>query len=122
LSCPAEESCKYSAKRIYVSKELGGLGSGNKRWPVSIVLPDIESYGHETEAKGALLTELAKDYDADTPDSQVSRQNWFGRCVYESDNDVVCSSVTTSPTFGCLESPKDKGSAPRAAFMFLNFP
>lgn len=74
-----------------MGKELGGLGAGNTGWPVSIVLPDIESYGSGTEARGALLAELAKDYDANTPDSQVSGRNWFGRCVYESDNDVVCT-------------------------------
>ncbi|GAB1311184.1 Putative oxidoreductase YjhC [Madurella fahalii] len=95
LSCPVEESCKYSAKRIYVGKELSGLGSGNKAWPVKIVLPDIESYGSEAEATQALLIELANDYDTSTPSSQVARRNWFGRCVYESDNDVCDEQVVT---------------------------
>ena len=94
LSCPVEESCKYSARRIYVGKELAGLDSGNKGWPVSIVLPDIESYESE-EAKEALLAELARDYSADTPASEVARRNWFGRCVYESDNDVCDEQVVT---------------------------
>ncbi|KAK3382002.1 hypothetical protein B0H63DRAFT_477095 [Podospora didyma] len=95
LSCPIEETCKYSAKRIYVGKELVGLQSGNKSWPVSIVVPDIESFGNEKNAEEALLSELGKDYDASLPDSEVARRNWFGRCVYESDNDVCDEQIVT---------------------------
>jgi len=96
LSCPVEKSCNYSAKRIYVGPELDGLGSGNKSWPVSIVVPDIESYGDDKEkAREVLLGELAKDYDAGMPDEQVAQRNWFGRCVYESDNDVCDEQVVT---------------------------
>lgn len=95
LSCPAEPSCKYSAKRIYLGPDLVGLRSGNKGWPVSIVVPDIESYGTLEAGEGALLSELANDYDATMPDDQVARHNWFGRCVYESDNDVCDEQVVT---------------------------
>jgi len=101
LACPIEESCKYSAKRIYVGDQLVGLGSGNKGWPVSIVVPDIESYGTEELAREALFSELAKDYDARVPDHEVARRNWFGRCVYESDNDVCDEQVVS---YGAVSS------------------
>ncbi|KAK4183314.1 1,5-anhydro-D-fructose reductase [Podospora australis] len=95
LSCPIEPSCKYSAKRLYVGDKLVGLGSGNKGWPLSIVLPDIESYGTDQERERALLTKLGEDYDSSISDSQVAQRNWFGRCVYESDNDVCDEQVVT---------------------------
>src|SRR5436190_13292194 len=33
LSCPIESSCKYSAKNVYLGKNLKGLESGNTKWP-----------------------------------------------------------------------------------------
>ncbi|KIH86295.1 hypothetical protein SPBR_08342 [Sporothrix brasiliensis 5110] len=98
LSCPAEPDCKYSAKRIYVGDQLRGLGAGNKRWPVSIVLPDIEDFasqGGHAAAQEALLKTLSEDYGPETPDSEVAKRNWFGRCVFESDNDVCDDQVVT---------------------------
>lgn len=97
LSCPIEDSCKYSAKRIYVSDKLNGLGVGNTHWPVSIVVPDIEDHdgGRGKKAEDVLLAKLAEDYDASTPDSEVAARNWFGRCVWEADNDVCDEQIVT---------------------------
>ncbi|KAH6678079.1 NAD binding Rossmann fold oxidoreductase-like protein [Halenospora varia] len=98
LSCPIETSCKYSAKRIYLGPKLRGLYTGNKNWPVDIVVPDIEECMHKGGLDGgeaALTAKLAEDYDQNTPDSEISAKNWFGRCVYEADNDVCDDQVVT---------------------------
>ncbi|XP_069804416.1 putative oxidoreductase YteT [Dendropsophus ebraccatus] len=67
LDCAVEETCPYSAQKVYLKKaERGGFG-----WPVSVVcgLQDIES-----------LTDAL-------------RTGPYGRCVYECDNDVVSHQV-----------------------------
>jgi len=100
LSCPVEESCKYSAKRIYVGNELVGLETGNTGWPVKIIVPDIESYGTLEDKKKAMLSELSKDYNSSTPGETVAKQSWYGRCVYEGDNDVCDEQiVSTHPSY-----------------------
>lgn len=96
LSCQVEESCKYSAKRIYTGeKPFMGLGAKNTGWPVSIVLPEIEDLGFGDEGREALLAKLAEDYPPGTSDAEIAKRNWFGRCVYESDNDVADEQVVT---------------------------
>ncbi|KAI1809463.1 NAD(P)-binding protein [Poronia punctata] len=94
LSCAIEPDCLYSSKRVYISGRHQGLGTGNVRWPVSVVLPDIESFGGDLEkAEKAMLPILAEDYDASTPQEVIDSKNWFGRCVWESDNDVCDEQV-----------------------------
>ena len=88
-SCPIKDSCRYSAPRIYYDRHLA---KGNTRWPVDIVNPEIETIlqtgGHE-KAKEALMESLAEDYDATTTSApDIESRSWFGRCVWESDNDV----------------------------------
>ncbi|EFW98649.1 rossmann fold protein [Grosmannia clavigera kw1407] len=97
LACAAEPDCLYSARRIYVDGQLRGLATGNHGWPVSIVVPDIEDIATrrgEAAARNTLLGRLADDYDRGrTPDSVVAARNWFGRCVFEADNDVCDEQV-----------------------------
>ncbi|KAK0100137.1 hypothetical protein ONS95_008476 [Cadophora gregata] len=98
LSCPAEQTCKYSAKKIYLGKDHTGLGSGNIFWPVNIVLPEIEeciAAGGAAGGEAALTAKLAEDYTNETPKAEISAKNWFGRCVYEADNDVNDDQVVT---------------------------
>lgn len=95
LSCAHEPSCSYSAKKIYLDKHLA---QGNTDWPVKIVNPDIEDLYKKSGADAAarqLLANLAEDYDDTTPAAVVSARNWFGRCVWESDNDVCDDQVVT---------------------------
>lgn len=88
LKCPIEESCNHSAKNIYVKKYFE---NGNMGWPVKIVVPEIEdvyrSKGKDA-AKARLIEALGEDYDENTPDEEIKKRNWFGRCVWDGDNNV----------------------------------
>ncbi|KAK6077730.1 oxidoreductase family protein [Seiridium cupressi] len=106
LSCPVKQDCMYSSKMIYVGSKHQGLDTGNTHWPVSIVMPDIESFD-KGKRKDALLSTLAEDYNESTPKSEVKKRNWFGRCVFESDNDV-CDEQTVTMTWD--EDPLDSNT------------
>lgn len=95
LSCAHEPQCSYSAKKIYLDKQLA---KGNTDWPVKIVNPEIEDIFQTQGSQAAqtqLLSDLAEDYDANTPKEDVQSRNWFGRCVWASDNDVCDDQVVT---------------------------
>ncbi|KAI5805473.1 hypothetical protein DFH27DRAFT_372995 [Peziza echinospora] len=94
LSCRAEPDCVYSAKKIYIDRQI--YEKSNTGWPVKIVVPDIEDLILPRDAHIAetlLLKALSEDYVGQQPPSPGKK--YYGRCVYESPNDVVDTQVTT---------------------------
>lgn len=106
VSCSYEPSCIFSSKKIYLGRKDPGLVSGNTEWPIDVLIPDIEdcvsNRGIEA-AEAILLAKLKEDYGEQTPTSEISSRPWFGRCVYESDNDV-CDYQTVTMKFDSLET------------------
>ena len=115
LKCPLGDSgCIFSAKNVYIKR---GLESMNTEWPVNIVVPEIEDYPNMAEAKAAVLKALADDYDTSTPAEEVSARKWFGRCVFEADNNV-CDDQWVTMTWDDEDpssSSADDGQPPRFA-------
>ncbi|EAW09757.1 Gfo/Idh/MocA family protein [Aspergillus clavatus NRRL 1] len=113
LACPIERECKYSAVRIYRDMHLA---RGERGWPVQIVVPDIEDVGGSASASARaggdggdgdgdgftaaeeqlLLRRLGEDYvRGEMDDAAIAARPWYGRCVWESDNDVCDDQVVT---------------------------
>lgn len=104
-----DTGCKFSAKHIYLGPR-SGLARGNTAWPVDVVVPDIEDYPTLAERAAAVTRALAQDWDAHTPPEEVAARNWFGRCVFEADNDVCDDQFVT------ISWPESAHPATRATF------
>ena len=124
LSCAFEPNCTYSAKKIYRDRWL--RKEKDTGWPLKIVVPEIEDI---VSAKGwdaaeeRLMQRLGEDYDKETmPDDVVAGRSWYGRCVWESDNDVVDDQVVT---LDWEEDPlpgQELGRGPKRALFHMTYP
>ncbi|KAI9171301.1 oxidoreductase [Paramyrothecium foliicola] len=111
MQCPLGDSgCKYSAKNIYLGSDLNGLGRGNTGWPVNVVVHDIEDLAMAETKEQKLKEALRDDYDSSVAEADISARNWFGRCVFESDNDVCDEQFVT------ITWPESAQPAKRATF------
>jgi len=126
LSCLIKDSCMYSASKIYYDKHLA---KGNTDWPVAIVNPEIESaivVEGAARAKEMLFDTLKQDYDENMNESEIRTRPWFGRCVWESDNDVCDDQFVTitweddvKSSAGSLKQAHDTRNAKTATFHMI---
>lgn len=118
--CAAETDCIYSAKKIYRDRCL--RQEKDTGWPVKIVVPEIEDIVKNQgwdRAEERLLQALSENYKTETPDEDVASRAWYGRCVYESDNNVVDDQVVTIN----WEAGSDSiGRGPKQAILHMTYP
>lgn len=95
MKCPlGDEGCKYSAKNIYLNPKLQDRKT-NAVWPINVVVPDVEDYATEVAQQDAITNALEEDYNESMSESEVLGRNWFGRCVFEADNNVCDEQFVT---------------------------
>jgi predicted dehydrogenase len=92
FSCPVEESCSYSAKKIYLDQPNIDPHS----WPWSVVL-DTDIFALTNSKVGDIEDILKGKIDSEKNDlikSCLSHEDSkYGRCVYKCDNDVCDNQV-----------------------------
>lgn len=123
LSCDAEPDCIYSAKSIYHDKFL--MTKKHTGWPVKIVVPEIEdivqSQGWHA-ASEKLISKLKENYSDSISDEDKASRGWYGRCVYESDNDVVDEQVVTITWDEDTAAGDGYGRGPKQALFHMTYP
>lgn len=120
-NCAAENDCIYSAKKIYRDRCL--RQEKYTGWPVKIVVPEIEDIvENEGWERGEerLMQKLSEDYNAETPDEDVASRGWYGRCVYESDNNVCDEQIVTMTWKEDTVAPDGRG--PKQAILHMTYP
>ena len=124
LSCAAEPECNFSAKKIYRDRWL--RRERHTGWPLQIVMPEIEDVvgcaGWDAAEEG-LMKKLGEDYNRDDlSDDQIASRSWYGRCVYESDNDVVDEQVVTMSWEDDPLPGQARGRGPKTALFHMTYP
>ncbi|TIA27433.1 putative NAD binding Rossmann fold oxidoreductase [Aureobasidium pullulans] len=108
LTCPYERDCQYSAIKIY---DDARLAVGHTHW-LNHVVHDIEDtlqLSGVDAARRSLYANLERDYiKGVTPDGEIAKRPWYGRCVYESDNNVCDDQVVTIKWDEDNQSPLDR--------------
>ena len=122
LTCAAEPECNYSGKKIYRDRWLREKRDAG--WPLKIVMPEIEdivsSHGWDV-AEEKLMEKLGEDYNpTEDTNEQIASRGWYGRCVYESDNNVMDEQVVTiswdeKPVLG------QEGRGPKTALFHMTY-
>lgn len=112
LACAHEPACQFSARRVYTGRDLAGRQQSHFAGIVAPAADIEEAQPMGAQAPGAtaaLLAALAEDYDAaTTPAGEVAARNWYGRCVWEADNDV-CDNQTVTLSWDSEPLPDVEG-------------
>lgn len=124
LKCPAEPDCIYSAKKIYRDRWL--RKEKYTGWPLKIVVPEIEDIIQEQgwdAGERELMDKLGEDYNKATDsDDTISSRAWYGRCVYEADNNVADEQTVTMAWEEDDIPGQSVGRGPKTAIFHMAYP